>query len=70
MTKILDKAKKEDNNQKSKSGYTAENITVLEGLEPVRKRPGMLICPNLLICLLLEDWVFILLLLGERMNYE
>ena len=22
-------------------GYTAENITVLEGLEPVRVRPGM-----------------------------
>jgi DNA gyrase subunit B len=29
--------------QKKTSGYSAENITVLEGLEPVRKRPGMYI---------------------------
>jgi DNA gyrase subunit B len=36
-------AKKEILTKKPAGGYTAENITVLEGLEPVRKRPGMYI---------------------------
>ena len=36
-------AKLFDNMAQETSGYSAKDIEVLEGLEPVRKRPGMYI---------------------------
>jgi len=43
MTDLLDKIGKAPKKNKATQGYSAKDIEVLEGLEPVRRRPGMYI---------------------------
>jgi len=42
-TKKIKKTVKAEKRKRTKSAYTAKDIFVLQGLEPVRKRPAMYI---------------------------